>query len=544
MLLRLLNHSVKRLSLSFTFASPWAVFLSHVIVINTTQQYTHTHNSKNYPQNGKLQSRRVSFTPDRRALLITTQKLKSWRGLWQRSGGSLLSINNSASKEDASLVTSNNNNNNDGGTATTGGDAKVIPLLHMDRIQTGFVQTARFIKAADQIQAALQSSHGGGAFSILYELYDEFNHMVRLESLDLVVPNTQDYQTLVGALQTFLTLVPAQNRQYVGEVQYLRYQWTLLSSSHHKPFEAPLNMTEWLVLADHMGLRLPKPKLQQLFQHQVGKQQKKQHSPSRRGGGNGNPAEAVGWSKIAYLVQKAYRMQGSEVDDPISNIWKDLLENDSVPIVTLDDSASFDSYELNVQNAEESISPVAFQGFLKDQQGEREWRLEQVVELIHALNSQVMAADESYELLEDPRSSSGLPIDPQQPHDTIAAGDRLCYERFRHYLLSGSNELFKASPPQDMSRPLSHYYICSSHDTYLAAIGDAWEAAQNGGDSPSRRRDAGPNLHAPTTMDAQNYLQALIRGSQRISRAGPYRGGLGAALDYGVASHSVLLSGI
>lgn len=444
---------------------------------------------------------------------MTTQKIKSWRGLWNRSGGSLLShhsSNNSqamgaasASLDQGSLITAAD------GSHVHADDAKLIPLLHVDRVQTGAPPvTARFAKclanavAADQLTATLEA--GGGALAILYEVHDEANRVVRLDSLDLVVADKKDFDLLSGALHTLSALAALEVRQAVADLQVLRYHWTLLSPETHKPYESPLNAAEWLVLADHLGLALPKAKLQSVFAHQLGKQK------AYREATNG----LVEWPKIAYLIQKVYRLQGSAVDDPIAEIWKDLLENDPVPIITLDDSASYDSFELNVQEAEESISPVAMLGFLKDEQSEQDWKLEQVTDLIHALNSQTMATDESYELLQDksPRRSAS----PSSHDDgNLSFGDRLCYERFRHYLMSGSNDLLQSSPPQDMGQPLSHYYICTSHDTYLTSLPDSWETSQVGltaAATEGRRKTESVGMGIPNQMDAQNYLQALIRG--------------------------------
>jgi hypothetical protein len=255
-----------------------------------------------------------------------------------------------------------------------------------------------------------------------------------------------------------------------------------------------------------MGIGLPKAKVHQIFQRQIEKQ-KQDNSRNN----NSHQQDLVVWNKVPYLVQKAYRMQGTESDDPVAKIWKELLETDPVPIVTLDDSASFDSYELNVHEAEESISPLAFLGFLHQQQGETQWKLEQVIDLIHALNTHAMATDESFESLEDRMAAQPTtrPLtvtnDNNNHHNTeqsFAAGDRLCYERFRHYMLSGSNDLLDTSvPPQDMNHPLSHYYICSSHDTFLSTLPDSWNTTS------SKLRNC-----PPTAVDACNYLHALIRG--------------------------------
>ena len=432
-------------------------------------------------------------------MLVSTQKLKSWRGLFNRSLGSSSSHTVTAS-DNGSLVSAGPEGST---TSHNSLDCKAIPLIHVDRLEIGR-HTARFAKAADLVDTALMSGEGG-AFSLFYELYDEQNRVVRLESLDLVVPDRHDYQVLTGAIKTLLKLVPEQMRLYVHDVQWLRYQYSLLSKIHHKPWEAPLSAPEWALLADHMGLGLPKAKVQQIFHHQVNKQQK-EHNNSR----DINNQAVVEWSKVAYLVQKAYRMQGTEASDPIAQIWKELIETDPVPIVTLDDSASFDSYELNVQEAEESISPVAMLGFLHKQQGEVQWKLEQVIELIHALNTHSMATDESYESLEDRRLKHQVSSTNEDNNEqSFAAGDRLCYERFRHYMLSGSNDLLDTTmQPQDMNQPLSHYYICSSHDTFLSALPDSWDSSDNG----RRKNDFGPQHQVPTQMDANNYLQVLIRG--------------------------------
>lgn len=153
------------------------------------------------------------------------------------------------------------------------------------------------------------------------------------------------------------------------------------------------------------------------------------------------------------------------------------------------------SVEISLQG-DESISSVAFLSFLRAQQKEYSTSLEEVVDLVRTLNQLVTPED----LIASARSGRPATRSPQPT-------DRLSKQRFIAFLMADANDLLHPMrgrvDADNMTRPLSHYWINTSHDTYLAPL-----ATSMSGKSAYARQ--GKQGHV--TTDEQTYLAALLRG--------------------------------
>ena len=379
----------------------------------------------------------MALSHDRRNILVTTNKIKSIKGLLK---------------------------------AATGREAtaKVIPVLSVDRVQKGCC-SKRFNQALEE-DADLRDllKEGAQTLSIIY-LSPETD---QLEYLDLVVENDDNFQVLLSSLQDLVNLCEEEKQRYTNAVQFLHYHWSQLN----KPFESPMSVSEWITFIDKIGSPVKKAQLVTMFRDYCGENE--DHLP---------------FGKVALLVEDVKNASMAE-NSPIEALWKELVENDPVPAVGVKQQDDDASLELGYSNQEESISSVAFLSFLRSRQKEIDLTLDDVNDTCLLLCQQKTPEDLGY-----------------KNADSISIGyDRISRSRFLSYLFADSNDIMdpetEVKESQDMTHPLSHYWINTSHDTYLARLGDSFS-----GRSVYSKYKNGPEL-----VDEQMYLAVLLRGVRCI----------------------------
>ncbi|KAL7580239.1 hypothetical protein ACA910_012978 [Epithemia clementina (nom. ined.)] len=406
-------------------------------------------------KNGKLQARRLAFSLDRRSILVTTTRIKTIRGFFKAATGS---------REN---------------------ETKTLELLRVDRIQKG-MHTARFRRATrtnaldtssdrsnnssnngqsnplELIQEVLQKHK---TLSIIYEFEGHF------ESLDLAIPDPNDYQILVRALEGLIQMHNYERNCKTRELRLLQFHWIEMrkaleaeTNNSNPTALASLSQSEFLQMADRLDFLdgFGKQQLTSLFKKKCEELKRK--------------SEQLRFSEVAGLLERLRKSQNLGSLDPLEYLWSEMYSTDPVPGVTVEDDASYSSYELNVMDGnphvEESVSTVAFLSFLRSHQREFSKTLEEATDLVNMLN----CLNSSRSLTRNRRNrtaisaSSQAAFDPYQSpprRKAIAPDDRLTKSRFMDYMLSDLNDLLTPASSMDMSRPLSHYFIATSHASFL-----------------------------------------------------------------------------
>ena len=327
----------------------------------------------------------------------------------------------------------------------------------------------------------------------------------RFESLDLVIPSPRDYGNLSTALQDLIDVYRKQRRHYDRNVLMMQHHWVDME----KDLTDTMNVNEWLDLCNVMNVPLTKQRLLKIYRD-LAKDL-------------GMELEGLPLWIIAELMNdvRFYSMEAAGIkyvnQDPLLRLWKDVKGTDPVPAVQADGQQNDIGGDAEMQKSggskedEKTISSVAFLSFIRSQQKEFKTTLESSLNLLHVLNEQISVKELALEddeaekpqpsKDEDAKNGEDDDDDDEKPE---SGKDRLNKSRFLSYLLSDANDLLDPEKGRvasdDMTRPLSHYWINTSHDTYL----DNWNHATN--------MTRGGGRTGGIALDEQMYLSALYRG--------------------------------
>ena len=274
------------------------------------------------------------------------------------------------------------------------------------------------------------------------------------DSLDMSITDPHDFDTVLGTLAELVQLHKDERDSSSRELQLLQYHWTEMGKSLEPEEDGYVNLSEFVQLTDHVGLlqSVGKPKVSSLFKARCDEIQGK--------------SEHLTFVQTAKLMEKVRREQGIAVDDPLEMLWRQMVKNDPVSAVGLDENTSFASYELHAMNKddsdlEESVSIVAFLSFLRTQQKEFNRTHPDATNLVNTLNR----IHSPFNKTSNGRFQSRLPLSPSGKR-TIAPDDRLTKSRFIEFLTSDFNDILAIESDLDMHRPLSHYFIATSHESF------------------------------------------------------------------------------
>ena len=405
-------------------------------------------------------------------------------------------------------------------TGTRDNETKTLELVRVDRIQKGLHST-RLLRATTSTTSVLENlnndhhhrkiKNGSNlhppeliqdilqeqkTLSIIYEAEGRF------ESLDLAIPDQDDYENVVHVLESLVSLHQNERRTKTRELQLLQHHWLELrrpmepislsfSETSGGSYSASLSQMEFVQLADRLVL------LEYVGRQRISSMFKKQCEALKR------KSEQLNFLETAALLEKVRNSQKLGPMDPLQKLWDEMHSTDPVPAISLDEDASYHSFELNVIDdddddvAEESISTVAFLSFLRTHQRESYSTLEQATELVNILNRLHSFRDNGHH--------SDRKLHDSPTRHTVAPADRLAKSRFMDYMISDHNDLLKEAPVMDMTRPLSHYFIATSHVTFLDI-----PVQQPGGSSWNMVRLQDSLL--PDTADVESVYTALNRG--------------------------------
>jgi len=354
--------------------------------------------------------------------------------------------------------------------------------------------------------AAARSTASGNCcccLSIVYSSPEEqSSETTLLESLDLVVPDPTQFRELVQTLQDLIVWQRRELEHYTRTLQFLHYHWMGLGKAWHAPLTSK---EEWYSLVDRVQAA---PTVKRSTLLSLWKERAHHHD------------EQVSFRDVALMLEDVRAQAG--VEDPLERLWLDLVDTDPVPLTSVvetpprrhrsrsnnydtdkDDAASLELSILRESQAR-TISAVAFLSFVRSQQKNYSATLEEVTELVRALNRQESLGDSN---IIDKTSN-------QMDDDGDDNDDRLSKHRFRAWLTSDGNDIFDPDRGTDgadvQTAPLSHYWISTSHDTYLASLGGEFNAVPG-----KYKNNSSGNIGTtvgPTEVDASMYLMALQRG--------------------------------
>lgn len=310
-----------------------------------------------------------------------------------------------------------------------------------------------------------------------------------LESLDLVIPSHHDLELLITTLKHLINF----HREYYASVQnsilMMQYFWTEFG----KPLCSTLGQSEWVSLCcDHLSVPISRSAASSLFKIYCKINEIKVDS--------GIPMlSAIDALQYAHHLS-LFLLKSS---DPRDDLWyKTIKDQNIIHMKKLDASTlkvrlpdslrmrlkfenMFENDDgtktlskarvldlpLSVKMEDDYLSAEAFLSFLQQEQKDNHSTLSDVHNLFERLNSQVhpsqLSPDGLTKRLSSSNSSNKGKVDKH-----MFSKYYISKSTFFNYLLSDLNDAFDPKRGEaendDMSLPLTCYWINSSHDTYLA----------------------------------------------------------------------------
>ncbi len=312
------------------------------------------------------------------------------------------------------------------------------------------------------------------------------------EFLDLCVPDQQEYEELVSALEDLIKVYREGRRWLERSVLLLQYHWVDMGKASIKD---NLSSNEWLDLCNRLNTPLKRQDVLSLFRDMKNELKR---ACKELGTDMDLDIGLPTWA-IAELVKdlQFHSTMSSGVrfvkQDPMLRLWNEILESDPVPMLNKDGIKAKPETKISATTSDRTISSVAFLSFIRSQQKEFKATLDDALSVMKALKAQksskILAGDDDQKSDSNGTNNSSSGAEGNK----IESEDRLNKGHFLNFLLSDSNDLMDPRKGKvgadDMTHSLSNYWIMSSHDTYL----NCWDP-----ESP--------------VLDYQMYLAALYRG--------------------------------
>ena len=386
-------------------------------------------------------------------------------------GGGGFSYSNLLSKSSASTMNLNSDKSYKGGGGTDGCD--------------------------DSVAASVTTKSGGGSSSSKSGSNNNNNNTPSCayyggyECLDLCITKDRDYDNLISTLEELMKLYKEERRWMEHSVLLFQHHWIDMGKVGLRD---PISLSEWITLCNRLNTPLGKSDVTILY-----KDMKNELKRACKDLGTeldfldtGLPQWAIAELLKDLHFNSAVAMGLKYVkQDPLLRLWHEILESDPVPVLNKDGSKDQLETQLNQSAPDMTISPVALLSFIRSQQKEFKATLEDALALIQAIQAQKSFKD----LASDTTTDNDGDNDAANNNSKPRGDGRLTKDEFFNFLLSDANDLMDPRKGKvssdDMSHPMSNYWIMSSHDTYL----DCWN---HRADQP--------------VLDEQMYLAALYRG--------------------------------
>jgi hypothetical protein len=498
--------------------------------------------SFSFTKNGKLQPRRLAFSADHRCLYITTNRVKmSLKGLFKAATGNtdqplstkVIDVSRIdrilpgqqlsrrfllASKErkrqslqqEFTATESNASNNQTNNKPTNATTTSPEDFLHDETKCLTIVY--RESKAEQTTPSSFVEGLGGASGAVTGNKNLDDKTVISqggFECLDLCVPDSKDMANLVAVLQNLIKLYREEQRWMERNALLLQYH---LLDMGKTSIHDSLTSSEWMELCHRLNAPLRKQDISNLYRDMKNELRKacKELTGSNVHALVDLDAGLPPWAVAELLNDLEFHSKTATgikfvKQDPMLRLWYHLVETDPVPDSdsdkNKDDKKQQDNKISRAAASSRTLSPVAFLSFIRSQQKDYKATLEDAIALIKALKAQKSLK----EIAEDSSNQgSGIGManeednsDHNKSSKTLSSDalddGRLTKSQFFNFLLSDANDLMDPRKGRvggdDMNHPLSHYWIMSSHDTYL----NCW------------------NRDRPV-LDDQMYLAALYRG--------------------------------
>ena len=270
-----------------------------------------------------------------------------------------------------------------------------------------------------------------------------------LETLDFIIPSEDDYQALITTLDQLMVLYKRHRCHTPRDLLLLEHHWTGMGKSVDKP----IHSNDWIgICIDRLGVPLSRANLLSLFEKHC---------------------EAIGVASDHGLklgpsmlpLMEALRTESyatSTSVDPFSEIWDASLSSPSARVGKENESKNGTPTEGDV------MTTNTFLRFLQDEQREDASRSDDARSLFSKINAQrAIAGSKSSAAAE-----TSDEIMPKREHITKTV--------FTDYLMSDANDILDPKAGVfdkcDMTRPLSQYWINTSHKAYQGKHGYVNEA--------------------------------------------------------------------
>ena len=491
-------------------------------------------------QNGKLQSRRLAVSPDNRCLLITTNRVKSLKTLFRAATGNIsdpsstkvidisridrivegqlsnrfLKLHNTV--DDHNQYTDDDNEESNSEMMLQRREKTSLTIVYRQTMSERMASAPSNFSAEGLLSGNLFGSALSGTMSGRGSNNASFTGSVMgdesvslsvggnmknkeskgseasscayyggYECLDLCLTDESDFKKLIETLHELVNLCKQERQWMEQSVLLFQYHWVDMGRTG---LHNPISNGEWVSFCNRLNAPLERGDLRALYRDMQGELKRacKELGTDVDFLDSGLPPWAVA-ELLKDLHFQSMTSMGLKYtkQDPTLRLWHEILESDPVPILNKDGSR--DPLETKIainqsDGTDMTISPVAFLSFIRSHQKEFKATMEDAIDLIEAIHAQKsfkeLAANSSTEDDNDNNTSSDR---------------RLARSEFMDFLLSDTNDLMDPLKGRvasdDMTHPLSSYWIMTSHDTYL----DCW------------------NKEEPV-LDEQMYLAALYRG--------------------------------
>lgn len=326
----------------------------------------------------------------------------------------------------------------------------------------------------------------------------------QMATLDLVICSHNDFELFVSTIRNLMFLNHKYFTSMHRDVLLLQHHWMELG----KPLSSTINKSEWsIICCDRLSVDVGRNAVLSLFRKFCGAL-------------NSGPEEEITLANAVGLLEHIRRVSLSlkSISDPCENVWnriessgkgsKPLAISGALPnnderdmLVFNDDQSIGGDSTIAVQKAkvrehrkgkkivEEYMSVEDFLHFIHREQKDKEMTLSDARSLFERLNAQTYA------------SQLGKDGSTRKNSEEKFSKDYITKTVFLNYLRSDANDAFNPVLGEieydDMSRPLSAYWINASHDTYLKSSAPLKKQVING-------------ITAP--VDVSMYTTALNRG--------------------------------
>ena len=293
-------------------------------------------------------------------------------------------------------------------------DNRIIDIGEIDRIQRG-QSTQKFEKAAKKLPMLERAVSSDGSTSVALDPERSFSIIFRgAHTLDLMAPSYDLRTKVCDALDRILRTYEQSKTRVANDVLLLRYAW--LQFGHTSDSQVPAS-----ALAQIVALMNFKPKEFYESYEKFGKVTGLDKRQRRRG---------LSFEQSAAFLH--YLRRNSWMVKPVTVIWNELFGE-----------------IMNNGKRRETVSERTFlDRFLKTKQGE---------------DASILDVRRIFRRLHDMEIS----------HNAFRVDlDRITLDQFEAYLLAEANDAMDPNKASDLDRPLSEYWINSSHNTYL--MGDQY----------------------------------------------------------------------